>query len=177
MHGADTSQNARQLILPDVSQPLCDGVLNHFVHTKETGHIADRKKLNCFLNILSENQTEMILLWMFYVTMGVCCGRGVSLFTRVCSRASSASTQNSLTEPDRSGSLQTFPEKQKVTQRPDQVQWNPSKGSKVFAQTRGRGAVWMTSHLLNDNVFAMIVQPDRHFRSKTKFPEKNREKI
>lgn len=37
------------------------------------------------------------------------CRECVSLFTRVCSRASSASTQNSLTEPGRSESLQTFP--------------------------------------------------------------------
>lgn len=49
MHGADTSQNAWQLILPDVSQPLCDGVLNHFVYTEETGHIADKKQNHCLL--------------------------------------------------------------------------------------------------------------------------------
>lgn len=49
MHGTDTAQNAWQLILPDVSQPLCDGVLNHFVYTEETGNIADKKKQNYWL--------------------------------------------------------------------------------------------------------------------------------
>lgn len=35
VHGPNTSQDTRQLILPDVRQPLCDGVLDHFVHTEE----------------------------------------------------------------------------------------------------------------------------------------------
>lgn len=36
VHGTDSSQNARQLVLPDVRQPLGDGVLYHFVHSEET---------------------------------------------------------------------------------------------------------------------------------------------
>lgn len=29
----------------------------------------------------------------------------------------------------------------------------------------------MISHLFNDHMFAVIVQPDRHFRGKAKLPE------
>lgn len=43
VHGANASQNARQLILPDVCQPLCDGILDHFVHTKEARRCCRRK--------------------------------------------------------------------------------------------------------------------------------------
>lgn len=32
------------------------------------------------------------------------------------------------------------------------------------------------SHLFNDDMFPMIVQPDRHFRGETKLPEKDRGK-
>lgn len=31
----------------------------------------------------------------------------------------------------------------------------------------------MTSHLFNDDMFAVIVQPDRHFRGETKLPERD----
>lgn len=31
----------------------------------------------------------------------------------------------------------------------------------------------MTAHLFNDYVFAVIVQPDRHFRRETKFSDKD----
>lgn len=44
VHGANTSQNARQLILPDVCQPLCNGVLDHFVYTEETRKSIRRKE-------------------------------------------------------------------------------------------------------------------------------------
>lgn len=44
------------------------------------------------------------------------CWCEVCISTRVCSRASSASTQSSLTGPDRSESLQTFPVKQRAGQ-------------------------------------------------------------
>lgn len=33
VHGAYTSQNARQLVLSDVCQPLSDSVLNHLIYT------------------------------------------------------------------------------------------------------------------------------------------------
>lgn len=45
MHGSDTSQDAGQLILPDVRQPLCDGVLNHFVDPEETGTCRKSQKV------------------------------------------------------------------------------------------------------------------------------------
>lgn len=52
--------------------------------------------------------------WQHYLSsnQGVQFGRVVCVSTRVCSRASLASAQNSLTGPGRSESLQTFPVKQ-----------------------------------------------------------------
>lgn len=41
MHGANASQNAWQLILPNVCEPLSDGILNDFVNTEE----AEKKKV------------------------------------------------------------------------------------------------------------------------------------
>lgn len=35
VHGTNTSQDTRELILPYVCQPLCDGILDHFVYTEE----------------------------------------------------------------------------------------------------------------------------------------------
>lgn len=41
MHWSHTPQYSWQLILPDVSQPLCDGVLDHFVDTEEANMFED----------------------------------------------------------------------------------------------------------------------------------------
>jgi len=35
MHGPYTSQNPRQLVLPDVSKPLIHCVLNHLINTQQ----------------------------------------------------------------------------------------------------------------------------------------------
>lgn len=34
----------------------------------------------------------------------------------------------------------------------------------------------MTTHLFNDDMLAMIVEPNRHFRCETKLPEKDGDK-
>ena len=129
MHRANASQKPRQLVLPDVCQPLCDGELDHFVHTKETRVRCRRKTKRLtpkhFSNIMIHSQTSEEI-WVscrlerhrtaIYLKQqrrggggGVCFDREVCVRTHVCSRASSTSALNSLTEPGQSGSLQTFP--------------------------------------------------------------------
>lgn len=51
MHGANASQNAWQLILPNVCEPLSDGILNDFVNTEEA------ENANALSFKLSINQT------------------------------------------------------------------------------------------------------------------------
>lgn len=109
-------------------------------------------------------------------------GIEMCISTRVCSRVSSASTQNSLTGPARSEFLQTFPLKQRTGQNIvslDSSLSNTEKSLrfidyKLLVRLSDRWAVWVTSHLFNDDMFAMIVQPDRHFRGETKLPENSR---
>lgn len=60
VHGANTSQNARQLILPDVRQPLRDSILDHFVHTEETSKWC-RKRILQLKYDLKKTQTIDIL--------------------------------------------------------------------------------------------------------------------
>lgn len=120
VHGANTTQNARQLILPDVCQPLCDGVLDHFVNTKETRKWCMRNteklttKHSVYMIFKHLQTTEHIWDSCKYNTLSVNTNVFVCVCTHVCSRASSASTQNSLTGPDRSESLQMFPVKQRA---------------------------------------------------------------
>lgn len=84
------------------------------------------------------------------------------IFTRVDSRASSALTQSSLTGPARSEFLQMFPVKNREQSR-----------CEILLHLRSASMtdeLLVSSHLFNDNMFAMVVQPDRHFRGETKLP-------
>lgn len=84
------------------------------------------------------------------------------IFTRVDSRASSALTQSSLTEPARSKFLQMFPVKYRTQSRCEIL-----LHLRLISMT---DELLVSSHLFNDNMFAMVVQPDRHFRGETKLP-------
>lgn len=91
-------------------------------------------------------------------------------FTRVCSRASSASAQNSSTEPGQSESLQTFPVKQEA-----QIMKNRHKHHLIIYKVLCNQPSVMLGYdklhyLFNDHMFAMIIQPYRHFRGETKLP-------
>lgn len=178
MHRTNTSQNSWQLILPDVCDPFCDSILDNFVNTEETITSEKKKRLagNAFTFVTSLQTINLRFL--------------------ICAKHSSDNQQNGYcgekhvkVYPCLQHSLFSFNSEQFNWASPIRIPANVpcvtrkrtkhdyihildsylsiTASLQIFEQV----LLCEWSHLFNDHMFAVIVQPDRHFRGKAELPK------